>query len=79
MRAHLPIAHALRLPEPTKKNKSESGQRTGAKQRDTEKIKFENKYFVEMLSQFFYIIDEIEIEIEIIFLLGGVPPIIFFG
>ena len=33
--AHLPIAQALRLPEPTKKNKSEGGQRTGAKRRDT--------------------------------------------
>ena len=35
MHAHLPIAHALRLPEPTPKNKSEGGQRTGAKRRYT--------------------------------------------
>ena len=33
--AHLPIAHTLRLPEPTKKQKSEGGQRTRVKRRDT--------------------------------------------
>ena len=33
--AHLTIAHALHLPEPTQKNKSEGNQRTGVKRRDS--------------------------------------------